>query len=189
MDIDLDDLRELRSQPTARRKEILKRISAVSRISCYIGLKRWGRDDGISQALYDNHFYGQWTPYTFQVWEIVNCISWHMLADDDHSVRIAAAVSDAVQSTRHSLPGFLLWHERDFERTDVRLMDSLHHARAWSLQCSPAIFDLSTANFFLLLQNPSLHLILLDSMTSDIAKDVRHPQECLTFADLALIRE
>ena len=90
----LDILRELKSQTSGERVAVLKRISAqTSRLSCYINLKRWGRDDGISESLYDNHFYGQWTPYAFEVWGIINCLSWHILADDDLVVRVMAAVS------------------------------------------------------------------------------------------------
>ncbi len=92
---DVLELRELKAQPSARRIAVLKKVKTLySRASCYISLKRWGRDDGISQALYDDHFYGQWTRNAFEVLEMVNCISWHMLADDESSVRIAAAVSD-----------------------------------------------------------------------------------------------
>ena len=92
---DVLQLRELKTQPSARRVALLKKLKTLySRTSCYISLKRWGRDDGISQALYDDHFYGQWTRNAFEVLEMVNFISWHMLADTEPSVRIAAAVSD-----------------------------------------------------------------------------------------------
>ena len=68
------------------------------RISCYISLKRWANEGGPSQSLYDNHHYGQWTPHAFGVWEIVNTISRHMFTDEDHSVRICAAVGIYAES-------------------------------------------------------------------------------------------
>jgi hypothetical protein len=91
-------LRELRSQTAGQRSDVLRKIAArCSRLGCYISLKRWGRDDGISESLYDNHYYGQWTPYTFKVWEIINALSWYMLSDDDILVQESAAVSSALQ--------------------------------------------------------------------------------------------
>ncbi len=99
----LDGLQGLESDDPSQRISTLKNLASKNeRISCYISLKRWTNDNGLSQSHYDNHHYGQWTPHAFSAWEIVNTISRHMLKDEDHSVRVSAAV------------GIMLIYRRDF---------------------------------------------------------------------------
>jgi hypothetical protein len=92
-----DSLQGLESDFPCHRVSTLKNLASLvaskkNRMSCYISLKRWTDENGLSQSLYDNHHYGQWTPHAFGIWEIVNTISRELLTDEDHSVRISAAV-------------------------------------------------------------------------------------------------